>query len=62
LVAGTSILGDATYEPEESKGTYPRMCLHAQSLSLPVLGGKQLNVEASDPFDLDEIIKGIAGS
>jgi 23S rRNA-/tRNA-specific pseudouridylate synthase len=62
LVAGTSILGDATYEPEESKGTYPRMCLHAQSLSLPVLGGKQLTVEASDPFDLDEIIKGIAGS
>jgi hypothetical protein len=27
-----------------------------------VLGGKQLTVEASDPFDLDEIIKGIAGS
>ena len=62
LVAGTSILGDATYAPKESKGTYPRMCLHAQSLSLPVLGGERLTVEAPDPFDLDEIITSVAAS
>lgn len=54
LIADTAIVGDATYEPESMAGIYPRMCLHAHSLSLPVLGGTQLSVSAPDPFSFDK--------
>ena len=57
LITDTAIVGDATYEQNDMKGMYPRMCLHARSLSLPVLNNEQLSVTAPDPFRLDEMTK-----
>jgi 23S rRNA-/tRNA-specific pseudouridylate synthase len=55
LINDTSIVGDATYEDGKVKGMYPRMCLHAHSLSLPVLNDKDLSVTAPDPFTVNEL-------
>lgn len=55
VVAGHAIVGDATYNNNsDTPTTYPRMCLHAHSLSLPVLDKIQLYVMAPDPFIIRE--------
>ena len=49
VVAGHAIVGDATYNSSH-ESTCQRMCLHAYSLSLPVLHDTTLSVTAPDPF------------
>lgn len=53
LVAGFPILGDVAYSKEETKQrvmTCERMCLHAQMLSIPLLGEETKMFVAADPF------------
>jgi 23S rRNA-/tRNA-specific pseudouridylate synthase len=64
LVAGHAILGDVTYEPPHLPNlSVSRMCLHAQSLILPLLGNERTknhtttttqihSFSAPDPFPI----------
>ena len=56
-LCGHAILGDATYEDhkqQEPERSPPRMCLHAHSLSLALLGESQdWTVTIPDPFPID---------
>lgn len=56
---GHAILGDISYgnnlETMEARRLPPRMCLHAQSLSLPLLGeAPDWSVSTEDPFVINE--------
>jgi 23S rRNA-/tRNA-specific pseudouridylate synthase len=50
VVAGHAIVGDVSYNKHSHEIAYPRMCLHAHSLSLPLLNRFHLNVTAQDAF------------
>jgi 23S rRNA-/tRNA-specific pseudouridylate synthase len=54
---GHAILGDATYNPTtvDKDDAAPRMCLHAHSLAMPILGEpKDWKVSAPDPFPIQD--------
>jgi tRNA pseudouridine32 synthase/23S rRNA pseudouridine746 synthase len=62
-LCGHAILGDASYGScfeategsEEERRLPPRMCLHAQYLSLPLLGeSKDWSVTTADPFLIEQ--------
>ena len=47
---GHPILGDELHAPKEVADAAPRLCLHAETLSLPVLNGDQEVVMASATY------------
>jgi hypothetical protein len=54
VVAGHAIVGDVSYNKHSPEIAYPRMCLHAHSLSLPLLNRFHLNVTTPDAFWMGE--------
>ena len=54
--AGHPIVGDRRYGDKTAQAGYPRLMLHAQAISLPLLSGQHVDIECPPPSSFGDFV------